>query len=167
MNYIVEKTVLSFYNALNESRADKLAIRFLKSKGIDDYEKQMQIIGKLKHDIPNIREEHGKFVLGGLRCFFDHQLSGEHEISAFDKALGYIFKGGHHEDYDENLNGLSVDELTDMFKEDMKYDLDYDIERSNNRVFDEQSDYTVIPINDYNDAKQYGKYTSWCVTHEK
>jgi len=122
-NYLIEKTIYEFFNTLNESRSDKLAIRFLKSKGITDYDQQMKIIGSLKHDIPNIRECHGKFVLGGLRCYYDRQLSNADDISAFDKALGYIFKGNHQDDYDENLNGLSVKELSDTYKDIMKGDL--------------------------------------------
>jgi len=164
MNKIIEKAVVNFYNMLNESRADKLAIRFLKSKGVTDYDQQMKIIGSLKHDVPNIREEHGKFVLGGLRCYYDGQLSNADDVCAFDKALGYIFKGGHTNDYDENLNGLTVKELTDTYKDVMKGDLQADIIRSNNRVFTGSSDYTVIPIERYEDAKKYKKYTSWCVT---
>jgi len=124
----------------------------------------MKIIGHLKHDVPNIRECHGKFVLGGLRCYYNHELSDNNDIIAFDKALGYIFKGNHQDDYDENLNGLSVSELTDMFKDIAKTNLQDDIERSNNRIFTDESDYTIIPIHDFSDSKKYSKYTSWCIT---
>jgi len=164
MNNLIENIVCDYYKSLNESRQDKLAINFLKSKGVTDYNEQMKIIGALKHNIPNIREGKGKFVLGGLRCYYDRQLSDAGSISAFDKALGYIFKGGHQDDYDENLNNLSVNELTEIFKDIIKLDLESDKERSNKRNFEGESDYVIIPINSYADAKKYGKYTSWCVT---
>jgi len=166
MNKIIAQTVNTFYDKfLNEAKNDKLAINFLKQKGIKDYDRQMEIIGTLKHDVPNIRNGKGKFILGALRCYFDNQLSNTSDILAFNKAIGYIFKGGHQDNYDENLNGKSVDELVITFKDIAKGDLENDVARSNARKFTGKSEYTVIPIEDFDDAEKYCEYTAWCVTH--
>ena len=54
----------SIYQVLNENARDKRVLDFLKSKGYEDYNERMQIIGCLKHDIPNLRLDGNKFLLG-------------------------------------------------------------------------------------------------------
>lgn len=166
-NNIIRETIREFVanNFINESAQDKAAIRFLKSKGVDDYEEQKRVLGTLKHDIPNLRLDKGKFVVAALRMYYDGELRDGHSISSFDKALSYIHKGNHAQEYDFDLNGLSLTELNNKYSDLIKQDLNSDIERSNNVVFSGTSDYKIIPIRSYEEASEYGKYTSWCVTH--
>ena len=153
------------FEILLESRADKLALRFLKERGVTDYNEQMRIIGSIKHDIPNLRLDNSKFILGALRLYYDKQLSDAQSIGALDKALKYIHMGGHKDDYDENLNGKSVEELSEMFRDIAKQYSYSDRQRSANQQFSGGSKYTIIPIDSYQEAKKYSRYTSWCVTH--
>ena len=153
------------FEILLESRADKLALRFLKERGVTDYNEQMRIIGSIKHDIPNLRLDNGKFVLGALRLYYDKQLSDAQSIGALDKALKYIHMGGHKDEYDENLNGKSLEELSEMFRDIAKQYSDSDRQRSANQQFSGGSKYTIIPIESYEEAQKYSRYTSWCVTH--
>ena len=153
------------FEILLESRADKLALRFLKERGVTDYNEQMRIIGSVKHDIPNLRLDNGKFVLGALRLYYDNQLSDAQSIGALDKALKYIHMGGHKDEYDENLNGKSLEELSEMFRDIAKQYSDSDRQRSANQQFSGGSKYTIIPIESYEEAQKYSRYTSWCVTH--
>ena len=153
------------FEILLESRADKLALRFLKERGVTDYNEQMRIIGSIKHDIPNLRLDNGKFVLGALRLYYDKQLSDAQSIGALDKALKYIHMGGHKDEYDENLNGKSLEELSEMFRDVAKQYSDSDRQRSANQQFSGGSKYTIIPIESYEEAQKYSGYTSWCVTH--
>ena len=155
--YVTEEILL-------ESRADKLALRFLKERGVTDYNEQMKIIGSIKHDIPNLRLDNGKFVLGALRLYYDRQLSDAQSIGALDKALKYIHIGGHKDEYDENLNGKSLEELSEMFRDVAKQYSDSDRQRSANQQFSGGSKYTIIPIDSYQEAQKYSRYTSWCVT---
>ena len=155
------------FEILLESRADKLALRFLKERGVTDYNEQMRIIGSVKHDIPNLRLDNGKFVLGALRLYYDNQLSDAQSIGALDKALKYIHMGGHKDEYDENLNGKSLEELSEMFRDIAKQYSDSDRQRSANQQFSGGSKYTIIPIESYEEAKKYSRYTSWCVTQDK
>ena len=157
----------SIYQVLNENARDKRVLDYLKSKGYSDYDERMKIIGGIKHDIPNIRLDSSKFLLGICRMFLDGRLRDEQSIRNVDNALKFIHAGGHTDEFDENLNGKSPDELHEMFREASKQLGINDRERSNNQVFNGGSQYRIIPINSYEEAKPYGKYTSWCVTHGK
>ena len=150
---------------LTESAQDKRVQKFLKSKGYSDYNERMEIIGRAKHDIPNIRLDKDKFLLGCLRMFFDGQLRDEPSYRNVDNALKQIHTDGHTDEFDENLNGKSPDDLYGMFRETMKQNAVKDRERSSNRVFANGSSYKIIPINSFEEAEPYGRYTSWCVTH--
>ena len=161
---INESMILSL---LTESAQDKRVQKFLKSKGYSDYNKRMEIIGSAKHDIPNIRLDNDKFLLGCLRMFLDGQLRDEESIRKVDTALKQIHTDGHTNEFSEDLNGKSPDELHNMFRETMKQNAAKDRERSSKRVFDSGSNYKIIPINSFEDAKPYGQYTSWCVTHDQ
>ena len=152
---------------LTESAQDKRVQNFLKNKGYSDYNERMEIIGKTKHDIPNIRLDNGKFLLGCLRMFFDGQLRDEASIRNVDNALKQIHTDGHTEEFDENLNGKNPNDLYNMFRETMKQNAHKDRERSAKRAFGGGSNYKIIPINSFEEAKPYGRYTSWCVTHGK
>ena len=164
---LTEAIIKSIKHVLNESAKDKRVLTYLKSRGYTDYNQNMQIIGSLKHDIPNIRLDDGKFVLAACRMYLDGQLHDEQSIRQLDNALKYIHGGGHTEEFDENLNDMSVTELNEMFRESRKQFGVNDRERSNARVFSGGTQYTIVPINSFEEAEPYGQYTSWCVTHGK
>ena len=164
---LTEAIINSIKHVLNESAKDKRVLTYLKSRGYTDYNQNMQIIGSLKHDIPNIRLDDGKFVLAACRMYLDGQLRDEQSIRQLDNALKYIHGGGHTEEFDENLNDMSVTELNEMFRESRKQFGVNDRERSNARVFSGGTQYTIVPINSFEEAEPYGRYTEWCVTHGK
>ena len=157
----------SIYQVLNENARDKRVLDYLKSRGYSDYDERMKIIGGIKHDIPNIRLDSSKFLLGICRMYLDGQLRDEQSIRKVDNALKFIHAGGHTGEFDENLNGKSPDELHEMFREASRQMSANDRQRSASQQFIGGSQYRIIPINSYEEAKPYGKYTSWCVTHGK
>ena len=169
--YLTNKSTLrcliyeSIYQALCESSQDKTALTYLKSRGITDYNEKMKYIGSLQHDIPNLRLDKRKFMVGALRMYFNGELSNYENIDLFGKVLNCINKHGHTGDYNFDLNGLSLSELYDKHKEEIRLDSETDRERSSQVQRGNGNGYTIIPINSFKGAKQYGKYTSWCVTH--
>lgn len=73
---------------------------------------------------------------------------------------------GHANEYDNNLNGLSADELNRRFETAKARNLQNDM----NDVASENytpNGYSVVRIPDAKTAKRYDKYTSWCVTHDE
>ena len=149
------------------SKQDKEALRFLNTKGFNDYNSKMLIIGRLKHDIPNLRLNKAKFVKAALRLYYNNELNEIENIRCFNRILKDICIGGHSDEYDYDLNGLSLDELNSKYGEVERTDNALDRKRSNNIVFIGDSDYTIVPIENFEHAKQYSDYTSWCITKEE
>ena len=147
------------------SKQDKLALRYLNIQGITNYNEKMRIIGTLKHDVPNLRLDKGKFVTAGLRMYFNHELCDEQSIRTLDTVLNYIYKGNHASEYDYDLNGLSLEELSNKYKDNIVTDGKNDRKRSEQIQRNGCNGYTIIPIDTYEQAHKYSEYTSWCVTH--
>lgn len=57
------------------SKQDKAALRYLETKGVTNYNDKMHMIGSLKHDVPNLRLDKGKFVTAGLRMYYELTLN--------------------------------------------------------------------------------------------
>ena len=127
----------------------------------------MRITGALQHDIPNLRLDKAKFLLGCCRMFIDGQLRDAQSITYVDNALKFIHTDGHTVEFNEDLNGKTPQELYEMFREARKQQANNDRERSANFQTTGGSNYKIIPINSFNEAQPYGRYTSWCVTHDK
>ena len=141
--------------------------KYLISKGISDYDEQMKYTGSLQHDIPNLRLDKGKFMVGALRMYFDGELNSEENIRSLDTVLKCINKGNHTSEYDFNLNGLSLNELSDKYKENIRQDSENDRKRSELVKRGNNGGYNIIPINSFSEASKYGKYTTWCVTQDE
>ena len=157
----------SIYQALYESSQDKAALTYLKSRGITDYNEQMKYIGSLKHDIPNLRLDKGKFMVGALRMYFEGELSNYENIESFSKVLKCISENGHASEYNFDLNGLSLRELYDKYDEEIRLDAENDRERSGQTQRGNGNGYKIIPINSFEEAKKYRKYNDWCVTYRE
>ena len=157
----------SIYQALYESSQDKAALIYLKSRGITDYNEQMKYIGSLKNDIPNLRLDKGKFMVGALRMYFNGELSNYDNIESFNKVLNCISKHGHTDEYNFDLNGLSLRELYDKYDEEIRLDAENDRERSGQTQRGNGNGYKIIPINSFEEAKKYRKYNDWCVTYRE
>lgn len=67
--------------------------------------------------------------------------------------------------FDTDLNGLTYKKLEETV---YPYYKDW-IERNKTEMSDveEKSDYKIVPISSFEQASQYGDYTTWCVTQEK
>ena len=141
--------------------------KYLISKGISDYNEQMKYTGSLQHDIPNLRLDKVKFMVGALRMYFDGELNSEENIRSLDNVLKYINKGNHTSEYDFNLNGLSLNELSDKYKENIRQDSENDRKRSELIQRGNNGGYNIIQINSFKEAKEYSKYTTWCVTQDE
>ena len=141
--------------------------KYLISKGIIDYNEQMKYTGSLQHDIPNLHLDKSKFLLAALRLYFDGELNSEENIRSLDNVLRYINKGNHTSEYDFNLNGLSLIELSNKYKNDIRQDSENDRKRSELIQRSNNGGYNIVPINSFEEASKYSKYTSWCVTQGK
>ena len=172
MKFIITEAQLSeiVCNAINkvllsESKQDDLAKEYLKNHGYEDNDTRLKIRGELLRQVPNLKLDKRKFMLAAVRYFCDGQLTDNSSLASFNKALKLIHDGGHTDEFDYDLNGMSIDDLTVKFRDIAKQSGEEDRMRSANRQFTGKSEYTIIPITSFEDAKRYGRYTSWCVTH--
>ena len=150
----------------NEGTNMKRARKYLESKGYSPEQRQ-QILDSIRTDIPNSRLQQCKFLLGVTRLYMEGQLNNAQNIAAINKTLKYIASDAHVNEYDFNLNGENLDTLVQRFDGVAKDDLQASMNASNARRLTVNNNYTIVPIDSPEEASKYGKYTSWCVTHDK
>lgn len=120
----------------------------------------------LRQDLPNLRSKKGgKFILGVTRMFLERQLINADIIAQLDNTIRYVASDAHYNEYDKNLNGLKANELIERFSNAIMQDAENDKQRLGQNQYHKNNDYQIVAIEDFEMAKTYGKYTSWCVTH--
>ena len=82
-----------------------------------------------------------------------------------DKTLKYVSIEPYVNEYNEDLNGLSYNELIRKFRPiKIAYLSQLKKELSEKKYTKRNPKYTIIPIKTFNEAKHFAKYTDWCVT---
>ena len=129
----------------------------------------MQFIGQLKVKIPSVRLQQEKFLLGVARLFIDGELSvnDDFKCTNFNQTLKLIASDAHVNEYDNNLNGMSADELINRFKNLRVGELSKRKELMGGKQYRKNNNYTIVPINSYEEATKYAKYNDWCVTYSE
>ena len=135
-------------------------------------------VTQVRNDVPSSRlpkTENGKdsckFLLGVTRLYFGfakdtRQDEIQGKISQLEKIMK-ILTTSHVDEYDNNLNGLSYSDLDNKFKGAIQKNLDNEINALKGQQFKRDTSYKFIPIPDFETSKRFGKWTSWCVTHQK
>ena len=129
----------------------------------------MKFIGQLKVKIPSVRLQQEKFLLGVARLFIDGDLSVDDDFKCtnFNQTLKLIASDAHVNEYDNNLNGMSADELINRFAEVRVGELSKRKELMGGKQYNRNNNYTIVPINSYEEATKYAKYNDWCVTYSE
>ena len=129
----------------------------------------MQFIGQLKVKIPSVRLQQEKFLLGVARLFIDGELSVNDyfKCTNFNQILKLIASDAHVNEYDNNLNGMSADELINRFADVRVGELSKRKELMGGKQYNQNREYTIVPINSYEEATKYAKYNEWCVTYSE
>ena len=121
----------------------------------------LKFIGQLKIKIPSVRLQQEKFLLGVARLFIDGELRVD---DGFNQTLKLIASDAHVNEYDNNLNGMSVDELINRFKNLRVGELSKRKELMGGKHYQQNREYTIVPINSFDEAAKYSPYTEWCIT---
>lgn len=122
---------------------------------------------EIRNTVPNVRMADCKFLVGATRMYFDLQ-NDAHEFQSEMNKLNKMLKiicTAHADEYDNDFNGLSFEELDKKFSGAVKKELDNDREEIGKLQLVKNTAYTIIPIDSFKKAQKYRKYTSWCVTH--
>ena len=162
-----EKCYLITENAKNNNM--KPARKYLEEKLGWDNEQIMDFFGKMKHDIPNVRMNNCKYFLGVTRMIMERQLTNGESIIKLNSILKYINKDESiNSSFDRNLNGLTFEKLLEQTSEGMEQAYKSERERLGSTDFGERNtSYSIVKINNFKEASEYGKYTPWCVAHEE
>ena len=165
---IKKRSNLNPLNESQESESQKSAIKLVMDKfGWDKDRVNKFIRVDLRNDIPSLRDKKiGKFTLGVTRMYVDGELKDASIISDINATLKLLT--AHLNEYDRNLNGLSAEELISKFKRVRENNVKKEKEEINRIKFG-VSDYEIVKIDSFNDAKKYYKYTNpdsrWCLTY--
>ena len=129
----------------------------------------MKFIGQLKVKIPSVRLQQEKFLLGVARLFIDGDLSVDDDFKCtnFNQTLKLIASDAHVNEYDNNLNGMSAEELINRFADVRVGELSKRKELMGGKQYHQNREYTIVPINSYEEATKYAKYNEWCVTYSE
>jgi len=163
----IRRMVSECVRLLTEDREGKninLARKFLETRGIDDLERRQEILDDVRRAIPNSRLAKCKFLLGVTRMYVDKELNARVK-DRLNQTLEIIASDAHVNEYDSNLNGEKAITLIDRFSTAIASELSKAKAASDAQERVRNENYRIIPIDTPQAAAQYGKYTSWCVTH--
>jgi hypothetical protein len=155
-------------NESQESKSQSAAIKLVMNNFGWDYQKADKFVREdLRNEIDSLKDKQiGKFTLGVARMYCNGELNNSSVISNLNVTLKLLI--AHMDEYDRNLNGLSADELIFKFKTIRKNNISKEKEEINRMKFD-VSDYEIVKIDSFSDAKKYYKYTNpysrWCLTY--
>ena len=135
-------------------------------------------VTQVRNDVPSSRlpktesgKDSCKFLLGVTRLYFGFAKDGRQDeiqgkISQLEKIMK-VLTTSHADEYDNDLNGISYNELDKKFKGTIQKNLDNEIASLKDQKFERDTSYKIISIPDFKSANRFRKWTSWCVTHQK
>ena len=165
---IIESIIKTILTESQESKSQSEAIKLVMNKFGWDKERANQFVRvELRNDLTALRDKQlAKFTLGVTRMFCIGQLANATIISQLNSTLNLLKP--HINDYDRNLNNLSAQELIERFRAIRQQNIDNTKTQLGSMEFGE-SHYTIVPINTFEEAQKYYKYTyqqsPWCLTH--
>lgn len=125
----------------------------------------MQVITAVRNDIPNSRLNNCEYLPGVTRMYLSRQIQNGETISNLNSTLKLLAQG-HANEYDNNLNGMSAQDLIERFAGARQEDIENAKLANANRQFTQNDNYKIVKISTPEEAAKYGEYTSWCVTHD-
>lgn len=159
---IITECVRTILLESQESKSQSAAIQYLIDKGYrkEDADKEVRII--LRRLIPALRDKKiAKFTLGVTRMLYKGELQDNYRNDDLNITLKLM--GPYMDDYDINLNNMTCRELIKRF-EPIRYDkIDAEKAEIDGMSFSD-SDYDIVRIDSFEDARRYAKYTYWCIT---
>ena len=172
INQIISETIHKHLrNILTESQESKSIDAakklYMQRTGCSREEADEFVRITLRNDLPILRNPNAaKFILGVTRMFLDRQITDQRTISQLNTTLEYVSSDAHINEYDRNLNGMSAQDLIQRFAKAVSDDFEKNKTEIDAMNFEGKSQYNIVRIDSFEQAQQYGQYTSWCVTHD-
>lgn len=166
--HTIKAIITEEINLLMEDRATdnrSKARKYARAQFGLSQEKSDEVDKALMHDLPNLRLSEFKYMLGVTRMFLNNELTNGNDITKLNTYLKLLSTEPHLSEYSRDINGLTFNQLDEKFKTIQQDVTNKEREESLNAQFEENKDYDIVRIPDYETASKYGEYTDWCVTH--
>ena len=159
---------LSLIIESQESKSISQAKRLFMEKTNCDEEKADDFVRNvLRNDLPSLRtKDGGKFILGATRMYLDGELQDGETILRLNKIIRFISSSDKINEFDRNLNGLTLNKLSSSLNDDMENSINAKKSELDSNTYTRNSNYDIVRINSFEEASEYSKYTSWCITKE-
>ena len=172
---IIRNVLPQFNNVFDEIAKDDENTPILTEKG-----NTQTVIEYLEHNLRNTFFHDGKtsikFEPGAARIAYGELGMQANEDTRKLNRLGKILQEisiAHETEYDSNLNGMTFDELNELFGASINKADTETQEKLKNKTYD-KSDYIIKWIPDFSTAQQYRQYTDhgnnnecWCLTRDE
>ena len=167
--HIFENIARSVLNEDQQSKSMDQARKLYMDKNGCSYEQADAFIrDNLRSMFPPLRyKKPAKFILAATRLYLENSFTENRKYSIFNSILKIASTDEYINKFDRNMNGLSLAQLEEQFNEILNDELSIDKAEIGNLELNTNNDYQIVKIDSYKQASQYGKYTSWCVTHDK
>lgn len=150
----------SFLNENRESKNMKMARNVVRE--MNPSEDPQEVITAIRNDIPNTRMLDCKFLPGVTRMYLNGEIQQGSQIQQLNKTLE-LLATAHGDEYNQDLNGMSCDELIELFSKAASEQHEKEKSELDSMNFTINNDYEIVRIDSFEEAHKYKKYTSWCV----
>ncbi len=159
---IITECVRTILLESQEAESQRLAKRYLIDKGYRKEDVDKIVRKEIRRLIPALRDKKiAKFTLGVTRMWYKGELQDNYRNDDLNIILNLM--GPYMNDYDRNLNNMTCRELIERF-EPIRYDKIEAEKAEIDGMSLSDSDYDIVRIDSFEDARRYAKYTEWCIT---
>ena len=163
--------VYSTEHILTENRASKnqslarKVVRALRPEADDK-----EVTSDILHDIPNVRMAEFHLYPAVTRMVLQNYDHLDRDIiQRINRYVGMIADKVKEQGYNQDLNGMSLQEFFDTFQTEVGNG--ETANRENSAKFGQgdgkYNGYDIVPISTFEEAQKYSKYTDWCVTENQ
>ena len=149
-----------------ETKNMSAAKHYLYDKMGYDEKTAMKVIGSIKHDIPNSRLGKCKFMLGVVRMCCNGEINNGDIISKLNQTLEYAASEKYINNFNQDLNGLSSNELIGQFEDIISQDLVSRKDKMTQQQHIANNNYNIVKIDNVEEANKYSEYCGWCITKD-
>lgn len=164
MEILITENQYNRFLLLENRESKNLSIARNVARSINPSIDAQKVIDNIRTDIPSSRLNQCSYLPGVVRMYLQGQINDTEKIFSINSTLK-LLANAHSNEYDNDLNGLSAQELINRFANAVRNDFEEKKRKNSQKQFTPKSDYKVVVIPDAETANKYAGYVSWCVCH--
>ena len=121
------------------------------------------------NDVNASRQAKKKFLVAVCRMFWSREFTDPETLLNFNECVEYITSNGLEDEFDRDLNGMSVGEIIDEFLPRVHQAAEDDRNTLANMQFDKQDhQYQIVRLRDFSDARRFHTWApEWCTCNSE